>query len=212
MQDINAWLLSDKNFEVGKTLYLKHGGNSFFKTLLASGPTPYNIKKLDAELKSLAPAAPAIPDKTAVLPSDQRSVEQYEVKSIPKDPDDFARYLDLKELLKSTYRQLERNMIELDLESKQSMLHLISNNILSLHQKIQDIYKLLDHFDEHETFPTSGKIDIVRTPAAQIQLLRVSNWKARKRLQAGCRDKEVTEKLILDNNAKIIELGGKVKI
>ncbi|HEY0177049.1 MAG TPA: hypothetical protein VGC08_11770, partial [Pedobacter sp.] len=64
MQEINAWLSNSDDFEIGKKLYIKYGDNSFFKKTLENyGPTPYNIKKLSAELTALAPAEPANLDK-----------------------------------------------------------------------------------------------------------------------------------------------------
>jgi hypothetical protein len=60
MQEINAWLHSNQDFEAGKALYFEYGKNSFYKTILSKGPTPYSIDKLEVWLKALAPALPAI--------------------------------------------------------------------------------------------------------------------------------------------------------
>jgi hypothetical protein len=235
MQEVNAWLRSGKDFEVGKSLYVKYGTNSFFKSLLnTQGATPYNVKKLGAELKTLAPAPPAIVNqiktskplvdtktgksviKDTIIVTDQPSPTENEPLPsseplAPKSPDDFAKYLELKELLKSTYRQLERNMAELDISTKETYLHLCAKNILSLDDKIKTIWKFIDYFDEHGSFPGT-KPEVVRTPAEEMQLLRQSTSKAKTRLKSPtCRDVEATKQLIIDNNKRIFELGGKVK-
>lgn len=213
MQDITAWLTGGEDFEQGKALYLQYGTNNFFKSLLLSGPTPYNINKLRAELESFTPATPALPDKPQPpIESDQQAPPITEGPAPVKgDPKEFEKYLELQQLIKLTYRQLERNMIELDLTSKESVLRLIAMNIIALYEKKQRIFGLLDHYDEHGTFPLVGKVDVVRSPAAEIQLLRVSNSTAKRRLQGNCRDRAATQQLIQKNNQRIIELGGKVK-
>jgi hypothetical protein len=232
MQEINAWLLK-KDFEQGKSLYMKHGTNSYFKTLLHQGPTPFNVKKLGAELKALAPVSPAAVNQKAttnpvviseidksvikhadngiITPDIVTKVVQTDIPEPPtKSPSDFQKYLELKELLKATYRQMERNMAELDISENESYLHLCAKNIISLNEKKRDIYKLLDHYDQYECFPAI-KQTIIRTPADQIQLLRVSTSKAKDRLKSPtCRDVKATKQLIENNNKRILELGGKV--
>ena len=223
MQEINAWLKSEQDFNEGVCLYQKYGANTFFiKILLSDGPTQYNIDKLGAELESLAPALPAIIDipkkKINTNPTENKQAGQTHTPPLsladqqPASDNGLERYLGLKELLKTTYRQIERNMAELDLNTKESLLHLTAKNILSLHQKTRDIYKLLDHYDEHGKFPVVKNIEVVRTPAEEIQLLRQSTSKAKTRLKSKtCRDRTETENLIEANNRRIIELGGKVK-
>jgi hypothetical protein len=226
MQEINAWLLK-KDFEQGKLLYIKYGTNSFFKTLLQSGPTPFNVKKLGVELTALAPVSPAKQDAPQPQIDEHRppvklkggalvtaaAAHQLSVISKPttKSPANLPKYLELKELLKNTYRQLERNMAELDISENESYLHLSAKNILSLDQKKRDIYKLLDYYDEHECFP-DVKQKVIRTPTEEIQLLMQSTSKAKTRLKSPkCRDIEATRQLIENNNKRISELRGESK-
>ncbi|MNY39259.1 hypothetical protein D3C86_1739350 [compost metagenome] len=55
------------------------------------------------------------------------------------------------------------------------------------------------------------KEEIIRTPEEEIQLLRVSNSKAKTRLKSGrCKNIARTEELIKSNNSKIAELLNKV--
>jgi hypothetical protein len=242
MQEINAWLNSGKDFEAGKALYIKYGENSFFKSLLTNqGPTPFNIKKIGAELKALAPAPPAthVQDPPAQIPFDAPpsliSVRKPPVKAQEAIPvqqpadinagqsevhtprtSDYPKYLLLKEQIQTLYRQIERNRTELDLGTDPKLLHLTAKQILSLHAKLQDCWKLVDYFDEHGSFPlVKPTIEEVRaelSPAKEIQMLRQSTCKAKTRLKSpGCRDVEGTKALILKNNQRIIELGGKVK-
>ncbi len=226
------WLRSGKDFEAGKSLYLTYGTNSFFKSLLNNqGATPYNVKKLGADLKALAPAPPAIdkkaprvyvpecnasisPEMVTVSPESVTETKEKGILPLPSPTgitSDYPKYLQLKEHLKNAYRQLERNRTELDLGTSQPILHLCAKQILSLHGKIQDIWKLIDYYDAEDRFP-EVIAEIIRTPAEEIQLLRQSTSKAKKRLNSGtCRDIPATQDLITKNNKRIIELGGKVK-
>jgi hypothetical protein len=215
MQEINAWLQSNQDFNAGAALYVKYGTNSFLKGLLEKGPTPYSIRKLEAELINLAPAEPAIIDTPQpTIEADQpvpKAEQAFNADDQKKRSKDFALYLLIKEDQKNLYRQLERNMIELDLGKGERLLHLTAKQILSIHSKITDNYKLIDLFDVEGKFP-DPKLPIEYTPKEEIQKLRVSNSKAHTRLKnPDCRDPEETRKLIEKNNARIIELGGKVK-
>lgn len=209
MQEINAWLQSKRDFETGKALYIKYGSNTFFKTLLQNhGNTPYNIKKLGAELKALAPASPVLPP-----PADPQPVSSTS-NHPPKEPPSIKlmeRYMSLKELLKMKYRQMERNMAAIDFSDDPQFLHLSAKQILSLHTAIGDIHDLIDYFDEHGTFPTVQlSEEVIRTPEHEIQLLRQSTSKAKRRLASGkCRDLAKTKELIELNDKRIAELLGK---
>ena len=91
-----------------------------------------------------------------------------------------------------------------------------AKQVLSLHGKLQDCWKLIDYYDEHGSFPlVKPTVEDVRaelTPADEIQLLRQSTSKAKTRLKnPNCRDVDATKELIKRNNERIIQLGGKVK-
>jgi hypothetical protein len=229
MQEINAWLRSGKDFETGKVLYIKYGKNSIFKSLLnTQGATPYNVKKLGADLKDLAPAPPAAPIDAPTFPrvatapplANVHEADQAEVPTPDPAPvnstSDYPKYLQLKDYIQTLYRQIERNRTELDLGTNPAFLHQSAKQILSLHGKLQDAWKMIDYYDEHGSFPlvkpTVQDVRAALTPADEIQLLRQSTSKAKTRLNSpGCRDVEATKALILKNNQRIIELGGKVK-
>ena len=218
MQEINAWLRSGKDFETGKALYIKYGKNSLFKSLLnTQGATPYNIKKLGADLKDLAPAPPAISTEAppisivATVPPPANLQEGEKAEAPQPSVKLMERYLGLKELLKQKYRQLERNMAVLDFSDDPNFLHLTAKQILSLNNQIGDIHDLIDYFDEHGTFPfVEVTEEIIRTPAQELQLLWQSNSKAKRRINSGkCRDIKKTQELIEINNKRISELLGK---
>lgn len=214
MQEIHAWLHNGRDFESGADLYRKYGSNSFLKLLLSDGPTPFNEEQLLAELEALASAHPAAVDQESAVSSNitEKPKKADSDQPIKSNPDDHSRYLNLKEAQKNLYRQLDRNMMELDRGTKQSFLHLTSNNILSLHAKVMDIWRLLDYYDAKGKFPDL-KPEIIRTSEEEIQALRVSISKANSRLKSsGCRDRAQTEQLIITNKKRILELGGKVKL
>lgn len=211
MQEINAWLLSNQDFEAGKALYFQYGKNSFFKTILSKGPTPYSIEKLEVELKALAPAPPAIepdPVPDPVIPTTKQQPQESKAKV---NLVDATKYLEFKEYQESLYRQLDRCMAELDLSDNSRFLLMTAKQILSLHAKIRSIWTIRDFYDENGHFPDEEKA-VERSPAEEKQLLRVSIWKANERLKnPKCRDVEQTRKLIETNKARIIELGGTVR-
>jgi|GEM_PF-5592444 len=224
MQEINAWLRSGKDFETGKALYIKYGKNSLFKSLLnTQGATPYNIKKLGADLKNLAPAPPAtstdappIPIVATVPPP--ANVQEGEKAEAPAKPNtsEFPKYLQIKDLIQTLYRQIERNRTELDLQTNPKLLHMTAKQVLALHGKLTDCWKLIDYYDEYGSFPlvkpTVEEVRAERSPADEIQMLRQSTSKAKTRLKnPNCRDVEATKELIKRNNERIIQLGGKVK-
>jgi hypothetical protein len=208
MQDINAWLESDRSFKIGSELYAKYGTNSFLKKLLLSNPTPYVIQKLEAELIALAPARPARTDKpqpeieTANLP------QKNEGGSPPIDKKSMERYLLLKSDLKLKYSQLQRNMVALDLLTDESALLQTSTSILTLQDKISDIYDLVDFFDAHKQFPDiQTKAEPIKTSKQELQALYVSASRAKARLESGkCRNVKTTTSLLERTNKRIAEI------
>lgn len=214
MQELNAWLSGVRDFETGANLYHRYGDNSFFKSLLKAGPTPYNVKKLGEELQALAPEPPAVPE-IPIIP--EKPVHQ--IPEIPKPetvkalfkPEEHAVYLQLHEDIKTLYRQLERNMAMLDFSNDQAQLYSIAKHIVSLRKKITNTWAYINYYDEHGCFKSNPKPKEFNNKE-KIQHLRVSNSKAKARLKKkNCLDRERTEQLIIENNKKIIALGGKVK-
>jgi hypothetical protein len=207
MQEINAWLQGSQIFNVGVDLYDTYGKSNFLKTLFANGPTPYNIEKLEAELKAIAPTPPALKDLPVVsleLPVRTELIKDL-VKKQVSNPENHKTYLSLLEQQKTLYRQLERNMTELDLQKNEQILFATAKQILHLHKKIQANYLLIDFFDEKGCFPHQEEKQASKTDA--IQLLQQSISKAKRRLKSGnCRDIQQTNDLIAEQSKKLMDL------
>lgn len=213
MQEISAWLNNGRDYDTGVELYEKYGDNGFFKILLKSGATPYIIDRLEVELEGLAPDAPAIPDTSNPenlddTPHAPASLGIPEIPINPKIPVDIkqhTRYMGLKELQKNLYRQMEHNRTALGMSADQSFLHVTAKQIISLDFKIRDVWCLIDHYDLNGSFPVvQVKEEVIYTSEEKIQLLRVSNSKANRRLKSGkCQNISKTESLIDKNNKEI---------
>ncbi|KAA8483756.1 hypothetical protein BDE36_1780 [Arcticibacter tournemirensis] len=214
MQEINAWLLNDHDFYKGAELYEKYGANSFFKKLLTSaGPTPYNVSKLRAELEKLAPASPATeeikPTEAVTLPvtTQQPATAETAEKAAPNQKD-HARYLFLLQRRNDIVMQLDRNMAILDLSNDKNVLFQTAKQVLRLHQQKEEIWSLIDYYQEHGTF------EIIPEPEKpsrekEMQQIYVSLSKARKRLaDPEYKDRAKTEKLIADKLRRLEELKG----
>jgi hypothetical protein len=207
MQEINAWLQGGQIFTDGVQLYDRYGKSNFLKTLFANGPTPYNIEKLAAELIALAPTPPAIVEVKSEIEKPKDKVEEVEniVKKQVSNPENHKIYLAFLEQQKTLYRQLERNMVELDLQKSESILFATAKQILHLHKKITGNYFLIDYFDEHGYFPHQEVKAALKTDA--MQLLQQSISKAKRRLKSGkCRDAQQTNDLIAEQTKKLMEL------
>lgn len=208
MQDINAWLKSDRNFKIGSELYAKYGANSFLKKLLLSDPTPYIIQKLEAELLTIASAQPAHTDRpqpTIEIPSPPQKTNE----ALPTiDQKSMERYLWLKSDLKLKYSQLQRNMVALDLLKDEKALLQTSNSILILQDKITNIYDLIDFYDEHSRFPDQENKEVnIKTPQQELQSLYQSRCRAIDRIKSGkCRNLKKTTALLEEINKRIDEL------
>lgn len=201
MQEINKWLTGSREFEQGAKLYQKHGDNGFFKLLLKDGATPYNIERLAAELEKLAPPPPAEEPENIKEEKPEINLADVELK------------LQIEAEIKTTYRQLDFNRAILTQSDKKEILHETAKQILKLRKKLNEYWFLIDYFEDNGHFPKQ-KVGKKYTQKEAIQYLWQSNSKAKKRLQnpdITPEQRERTEKLIADNNAKIKELGGKVK-
>lgn len=208
MQDIHAWLQSSQNYNEGVLLYNKYGKSIFFKTLFSTGATPYNIEKLEAELISLAPTPPAIKQQT-----EKPITEKPPIDLPPQKPtaNNHAIYIALQEDNKTKYRQLERNMIELDLQKNEQILFTTAKQILKLHKAIQSNYVLIDYYEEHGFFPQDEAPQAPKTETAQLLMQSIS--KAKTRLKSGkCRNIEQTLQLIAEKTEKLNQLKRKDKL
>jgi len=208
MQEINAWLQSNQNYEAGLLLYSTYGKSRFLKDLFTSGPTPYNIEKLETELKNLAPTSPAIIEvetQTTHLSDAIDKIYTQTFKSKSAEIEDQVKLLALKSERDNKYRQLERNMNVLDLSADKSVLHATAKQILLLHDQITDLWRQIDYFNDKGHF----LFEKAKLPPKtdKIQLLHQSISRAKTRLKnVKCRNPKQTEKLIADKITQLLEL------
>lgn len=193
MQEIRAWL-ENKDYAEGVALYEKHGTNDFLKGLFAGTPTEYTRIKLHEELTRLIADSPA-PKETAV---------QLAASPIPMLADN-PLYLKLCRERDQTYRQIDRNMYQLDACRSKSTRHHIAKQILRLQRRKQRILAELDYIDEHgRPMPVTPEKE-VKTP--EMQRLYVQICKAEKRLQKTVlRNRAKTERLLTVKRARLEEL------
>jgi hypothetical protein len=209
MQEINAWLLSEQDFFKGVALYIEHGSNTFFKDLLKSaGPTLYNIQKLCAELTKLAPTSPAItedPTETTQLTT-QHVAQPKSESQLPKPTNghDHSRYLKLLTRRDEIVRQLDRNMAALDFSTDKNALHQTAKQILRLHQTKQELWAMIDHYQQHGSFEP---VEFKEPPSREkkMQLIYQSICKARKRLADPNYDDRKKTQLLIDSKLKELE-------
>jgi len=217
MQDINAWLQSDQDYNTGLALYAKYGKSDFLKKLFADGPTPFNNQKLEAELQKLAPTQPAIGqppvESKNILPETEDTLTS-NINDSRLSPDSIAenqvRYLSIKEDIGLRYRQMENNMLALDYVNDEDILCQTAKQVLKLHRKIRDNWMLIDHFDEHGYFP----YEKVKKPpiTSAMQLLHVGICKAKKRLLSpNCRNIAETQKLLEEKQLALKTLQDEMK-
>ena len=193
MQDINAWLSSDRNYDIGYQLYNKYGKSTFLKDLLSAGPSIFNIQKLEAELIALAPAPPAI------LPF-ENVVNEVQPKA---DLAAHKKYLEIKSNQRLKYRQIDYNKAILFLTDDQEILHQTAKQILKLDDEIREMWMIIDHYDSTGTFPWEKQKSEPTTPEVKRLMSQVS--RAKNRLKSpSCRNAEETQKLI-DDKLKRIE-------
>lgn len=215
MQELNAWLQSEQDFNKGVELYNQFGTNSFFKELLKAGPTLYNVSKLRAELQQLAPAPPAspapeqkeVPAPTAPEPSPapapviSRDITLREAK-------DHAHYLRLCDQRDTVVKQLDRNMALLSFSTARDVLHQTAKQILRLYQQKTELWAKIDYFQVNNSF----KVDPEPEPVPieiQRQLIYQSISKARARLKdPNYTARARTEKLIQQKLKELEALRG----
>ncbi|MFD2163679.1 hypothetical protein ACFSJU_14815 [Paradesertivirga mongoliensis] len=223
MQDINAWLHSERDFTKGAELYQKYGTNSFFRTLLKAGPTPYNVKKLGEELEGLAPGTPASVEAQAErlkvkgegeAPKEEVKVniringKQKSAISETQRAADMRKYLALKAERDKILLQIDNNKFLLNYESNQVVLHQTAKQLLKLWDKKQELWMLIDYYDEHGCFEV---VEVVpeKSREEKMQLIYQCISRANSRLKKpGYKDREKTLKLIEEKRKELEVLKG----
>lgn len=207
MQSIAAWL-QNGTYEEGVRLYEQHGSNSFLKQKFKAGPNDYNTPKLREELAKLAPLVPV-----AGAESESSKITSHPAPhtdtSVPKpNPDHAYKYLQLTKRKQRLYIELNMLMEQKHHLPEGEELRLCCVSILRLHQQITEAWALIDHYQEHQSFPEDEKKEKPQLdPKKEMQLLRQTISKAKKRLEsASCRDKVQTETLLAISRNKLAQL------
>jgi len=203
MNTVLEWLNGSRDFAAGVKLYADHGGKAFYLTMFANaGPNDYNKGKLIAELQKLADELPA--EKIAAKPVTPS------LKPTPeKAPDKVAenrRYLDLLKRKQNLYTALNMLITEKRHLPEGEKLRQCAFDILKTHQQLTECWALIDHYQEHQAFPTGPK-PVKRDDKTKIQYLRQAISKAEKRLQnPKCRDRAATELLLKEKREELATL------
>lgn len=204
MAAVHDWLNGSRDFAAGVALYAQLGGSALYQRMFANtGATPANKLKLAAELEKLAGSAPVpAPDPAPVKP---RPAAAAPTPPPTKDGEN-RRYLDLLKKRDLLYRKLDHLHVEKRFLPVGDKLRDCAFAILSTHQQIVECWTMIDHYQEHETFP-AAKQKPVRDKKTEIQYLRVSISKAEKRLkQPGCRNRQQTERLLKEKQDELAKL------
>lgn len=210
MQEIVNWIQGTQDYNEGLKLYEKHIGENFLFSLLKSGPTPYNIDTLKDKLQELVVPIPDsqnidIPTQLISEPIAQQAIIFEKPKS-----EQYPEYLKIKREIEELYMQANRAKFVLNTTKKERkpLLFATAKQIKKIQRTLTEKFMLIDYFDEHGCFPVKDVVvKPAMDPAVEIQLLRQSNSKAKKRLSnPDYKNKVQTEKLILANNARIEEL------
>ncbi|MDB4919841.1 hypothetical protein [Mucilaginibacter sp.] len=193
MQDVAAWLLT-KDYEAGVLLYAKYGTNSFLKQKFGNGPDEYNVKKLFEVLSALSP-----------MSEKSESPKVAAVVAIPKNsnPDHAKKYLDLLKKKEKLYMELNILMGDKHHLPEGEELRICCTQILIKHQALRECWALVDHYQEHQSFPAEKPFKEI-DPDTEIQYLRQTISKAKARIAGGkCRNVDQTQKLIDSSQSRL---------
>jgi hypothetical protein len=203
MSLVQDWLDGDRDFAAGVKLYAEHGGKAFYLTMFdKAGPTDYNRAKLLAELTKLAGSEPApapILKKPVTKPPPS-------LKPTPDKAADNRKYLDLVRRKKDLYTQLNMLMMEKQFLPAGEKLRVCAFDIIKTHQAIVENWALLDHYQEHQSFP-SKPAKPMRDDKTEAQYLRQAISRAKSRLKSpNCRDRTATALLLKQKENELAEL------
>jgi len=204
MSTLSEWLNGNRDFAAGVKLYADHGGKAFYLGMFdKAGPTDYNKGKLLAELQKLAVNEPSKPVTGNPKPAPKPAPS---LKPTPDKTADNRRYLDLIRRKKDLYTEMNMLMMEKGFLPPGEKLRVCAFAIIKTHQAIVENWALLDHYQEHQSFPTKPPKP-QRDDKVQKQYLQQAISKAKARLiNPKCRDRVATELLLKQRMAELAEL------
>lgn len=182
-------------------LYEQHGGNSFLKTKFKAGANDYNMAKLREELERLV-ASPLTPSKGEGVVTAPVSAGY---KPQPT-ADQAKRYLQICNQRDKLYRTLNMLMEQKHHLPEGEELRKCCAGILITHQKVTEAWAAIDYYQQQGRFADDEAVAEKPPIEAkkEMQLLRQTISKAKKRLlSATCRDREQTQKLLSDSQARL---------
>lgn len=199
VNEINSWLNSDKNYDIGVGLYEKYGNSSCQKRLLRkSGPSRKNLDILEYELRKMI--------KGLNTPASIRQVEKPVEITLPKTvsiipiqvkSDIISRRPNTSELEILNDRKITLLKIR---DSLHATLELVDEHqrkknaleILSVSDEIATIYERLAHFDKHGVLP-AGETDKKKKELSQLDKTELYKLQNKLRTYVSKYKKLVTE-------------------
>lgn len=195
MKEILEWL-KKPDYDAGLELYLKHGDNSFLKSLFSSGSTPYNSDKLKEELCRL------VMDSIPLLNEENVKEPEAPVKS---QTDNTFLIRKLEYDLQQIHRAIDNNMFQLRRAKSEKTRREYAFQLLKLQSKKFAKYQEKDHLVEFGCLPSSLPKPVFTTP--EIQRLYVQINKAKKRLEkTDLRNRAKTENLLAEKESRLQQL------
>jgi hypothetical protein len=156
---VQAWLDSERNYEVGRQLYEQLGDNARLKQVLGHGPNAYNVESLAWELGKLAKAgvtaavALAVPLPAVVVES---APESEPAKDYSADIARGALLIPLSQARRLLYD--ERTQLHAQLEvlaehGSQEDVRLLAVRIMALSRELNANWKTDAYVREHGQLP-----------------------------------------------------------
>jgi hypothetical protein len=159
---VQAWLDSERNYEVGRQLYEALGDNARLKQVLGHGPSAYNQEALAWELGKLAKAgvmaavALAVPLPAAVVVSAPEALPSEPAKDYSADIARGALLIPLSQARRPLYD--ERTQLHAQLEvlaehGSQEDVRLLAVRIMALSRELNANWKTDAYVREHGQLP-----------------------------------------------------------
>jgi hypothetical protein len=159
---VQAWLESERNYEVGRQLYEQLGDNARLKQVLGHGPSAYNVEALEWELGKLAKAgvtaalALAVPLPAVVVESATESLQSEPAKDYEAQVARGALLLPLSQARRLLYD--ERTQLHAQLEvlaehGSQEDVRLLAVRIMALSRELNANWKTDAYVRAHGQLP-----------------------------------------------------------
>lgn len=190
---IKEWF-NHKDYQSGVELYVQYGTNSAIKTLLKIGPSSYNIKKLESELKAL-------------LEADDL---QFIVSEAPPSSPSNDPLFNIKKTRKENYARVNYLHAQLTLVDEEKRKE-YAFEILDLWDEIDTGWKMEDEYNSTGKAPNEKPI--INIPNTPIELMkRLNNCKTniskskaklKKAIESGDKNEIALKQSLLNHHLEI---------